>query len=232
MTMTNWAAGGAFGDKERTGLISVLKAIMSDYGVNSCYCSELLKGKCGFCLAHDWLEKPAPAFSSRCPHCDHAVHVGTCLQALRVGKPGEDQFCLCKAASEPTRAAEGQEAAQAESCPVCCSTNRDYACCRGSWHDAQPVAPPTAQARRQFRVGRKVPTHIYDDARPRDVEHFFGEVAACHRTEDAAYLVELTAQARPRATKEQVQNLMMRMGGTYQQAVEALNDELGIEVSE
>jgi uncharacterized protein (DUF433 family) len=42
---------------------------------------------------------PAPA----CPHCHHSAHSGKCLQALRVGKPGEDQFCLCDPA--PTEGA-------------------------------------------------------------------------------------------------------------------------------
>lgn len=36
----------------------------------------------------------------------------------------------------------------------------------------------------------------------------------------------------PRLTREQVQNLMLRFGGSYQQAIEALRDECGIEVSE
>ena len=54
----------------------------------------------------------------------------------------------------------------------------------------------------------------------------------CGRSETDSVHGRMGGQARLCVTKEQVQNLMMRMGGTYQQAVEALNDELGIEVSE
>ena len=28
-----------------------LKAVMQDFGVDACYCNELLKGECSYCLA-------------------------------------------------------------------------------------------------------------------------------------------------------------------------------------
>lgn len=81
---------------------------------------------------------------ARCPQCDHAEHVGKCLQALRVGKPGEDQFCLC----EPTR---GDEAHDTGICHIHGCFYSGYvecpACRRIKDLSDDPPAPPTAQAR-------------------------------------------------------------------------------------
>ena len=45
-------------------------------------------------------DKVTHAIPVRCPRCNHPEHNGRkCLQALRIGKPGEDHFCLCALAT-------------------------------------------------------------------------------------------------------------------------------------
>ena len=53
----------------------------------------------------DWLEQsPEQSAAQRepCSRCGHTAHAMKCLQALRVGKPGEDRFCLCKQSAAPS----------------------------------------------------------------------------------------------------------------------------------
>lgn len=61
----------------------------------------------------------------------------------------------------------------------------------------------------RFRVGAKVRHHIYDNSLPRDAEHFFGEVAVCHRATDATLIVDALNRAlkQPVVTWEQTMDL-------------------------